>query len=97
MAAKNDFTQRELDKLIKFVRINSALHNPEFKNNPRREELWNEFSEFIGKPVVECKAKWRYLRDYYRKLTRRQPLTAGKVGSELLNKLSFLSTSTAQK
>ncbi|KAJ2940220.1 hypothetical protein O0L34_g11787 [Tuta absoluta] len=67
------WSTEEDEKLVDLVQPHAFLYNqqdPSRKSILTRETTWQEIAQAIGKPVEECKKRWRGLRDSYMRCKR---------------------------
>ncbi|GBP00655.1 Transcription factor Adf-1 [Eumeta japonica] len=85
------WTSEEDEILVDLVEPNPFLYNildPSRRNILARESKWQEIGEALGKPVEECKKRWKGLRDGYMRNKRSGTVHKAKAG--IFEKLQFL-------
>ncbi|CAH2109305.1 unnamed protein product [Euphydryas editha] len=79
-----DFTE----KLIQEVRnrpILYLLNHPDYKNNMKKLQAWREIQRELNEEVVTLKAKWKNLKDSYKKYKLSKKSTSGQAAKKLQN------------
>ncbi|XP_076284640.1 uncharacterized protein LOC143211101 [Lasioglossum baleicum] len=92
------FTAAEDKKLVEMVSTYPSIYDPsevDYKNYLTKENLWREISDTLQKPIVDCKRRWRNIKDSYAKIKRRQKYGTGSAVKSkskwpLLVQLNFL-------
>ncbi|XP_066142147.1 uncharacterized protein [Euwallacea fornicatus] len=93
---------RELDeKLIELVSQNAVLFDSThklYKDLNTRDNVWLAISSVIGKSVLDCKTRWRSLRDLYHRKKKEQK-SGKRLRSpwEYMDAMRFLETFTNEK
>ncbi|XP_066251015.1 uncharacterized protein [Euwallacea similis] len=93
---------RELDeKLIELVSQNAVLFDSThklYKDLNTRDNVWLAISSVIGKSVLDCKTRWRSLRDLYHRKKKEQK-SGKRLRSpwEYMEAMRFLETFTNEK
>lgn len=85
----------EDELLAQLVQPHPYLYNvldPSRKNILARESTWQEIAQQLGKPVEECKKRWRGLRDGYVRSKRLGTVHKTKIG--VFEQLKFLDDTT---
>ncbi|XP_061397540.1 homeobox protein 13 [Musca vetustissima] len=80
--------------LISLVSQEQALYNPKhenYRNTHRKDIKWMEIAENVGWTEVQCKAKWKAMRDQYcRELKRSKFNNKANVKWKYFKELDFL-------
>ncbi|GJQ87164.1 hypothetical protein Trydic_g12519 [Trypoxylus dichotomus] len=96
----------EDELLIRYVRQYPALYDPrhpDYKNQETRDELWDKIAGNIGKKALDCKKRWRSIRDTFFRSQRqykRQVVTGRRLKRptwSLLEHLTFLNNFGSHK
>ncbi|XP_060656566.1 transcription factor Adf-1-like [Drosophila nasuta] len=70
-----------MERLIELVEKNKILYDsehPEYKNNSKRNEIWDEIGLELEESGNEIKKKWKNLRDRFGKSLKPSSRHAGK-------------------
>ncbi|XP_058976234.1 probable basic-leucine zipper transcription factor C [Musca domestica] len=80
--------------LISLVSQEQALYNPKhenYRNTKRKDQKWLEIAENLGWTEMQCKAKWKAMRDQYcRELKRSKFNTKANIRWRYFKELDFL-------
>lgn len=69
-----------------------------YKDLNERDSAWQTISQEIGKSVVDCKTRWRSLRDLYHRKKKEQKMgKRARSAWEYMEQMRFLDSFTTQK
>ncbi|ENN81998.1 uncharacterized protein LOC109546199 [Dendroctonus ponderosae] len=93
---------RELDeKLIELVAENEVLYDHKhkyYKDLSMRDDVWLAISSIVGKSVLDCKTRWRSLRDLYHRKKKEQKMGKKlRAPWEYMESMKFLEKFTTEK
>ncbi|KAJ8956849.1 hypothetical protein NQ318_014264 [Aromia moschata] len=81
------------ETFINQIKNYPAIYNDQhsdYTNRCRREEVWQEISDFMDKPAAICKRKWDVLRANFRRAHKVERSGLGKKRWRHYNRMSFL-------
>ncbi|XP_074041519.1 uncharacterized protein [Leptinotarsa decemlineata] len=92
-------TGEEDELLIDLVAKNPPLFDPQvesYKDVTVRENIWKDIAGKMNRADVDCKRRWKYIRDSYNRFKRKRKMTSGSAAPaknskwELFERLQFL-------
>ncbi|KAJ8967357.1 hypothetical protein NQ314_002943 [Rhamnusium bicolor] len=78
-----------IDQIKNYPAIYNDQHS-DYTNRFKREEVWQEVADFMGKPAAICKRKWDVLRANFRRAHRIERSGLRKKQWRHYKRLSFL-------
>ncbi|XP_068149856.1 putative uncharacterized protein DDB_G0271606 [Drosophila tropicalis] len=90
---ENSVTIPKEQLLISLVAQEQALYNPKHQNyrsTKCKDEKWNEIGSHVGWTGIQCKAKWKALRDQYCRELKRAKTCVKAVKWKYYKELDFL-------
>ncbi|RZF47722.1 hypothetical protein LSTR_LSTR005986 [Laodelphax striatellus] len=98
------FKDMEDEMLIDLVAENPPLYNPQvesYKDVFVRENIWKDIAEKMNRTDVDCRRRWKYIRDSYNRFKRKRKMTSRSVPAknskwELFERLQFLEQESAE-
>ncbi|KAL1506083.1 hypothetical protein ABEB36_005513 [Hypothenemus hampei] len=90
--APERFSEEEDERLIDLIAANPSIWNftdVGYKNQNKKDSVWDDIGKIMNRNALSCKARWKNIRDYYRK-QRKQRKTYFFKRISYFNQLKFL-------
>ncbi|KAI4455602.1 madf domain transcription factor [Holotrichia oblita] len=86
------FSEEDCEKLIELIRQYPPIYNAQldsYRDENLKDNIWTNIAERINKKDLECRKKWKLIRDSYNRYKRKQKHSTGSAAPAKNSKWQF--------
>ncbi|KAF5283967.1 hypothetical protein FQR65_LT13659 [Abscondita terminalis] len=87
-----NFSHEDCEKLIELIRQHPPIYNAQldsYRDENLKDNIWTSIAESINKTGLECRKKWKLIRDSYNRYKRKQKHSTGSAAPPKNSKWQF--------